>query len=182
MFIKKDLRKIPQIFDDASKSEDEKLTELRLARRPAEFNGSISALCQPQFAPSLQNLTSLSLYECQLNTLEGMDFFAQSCPNMEKMNLGRNPLTSLPDSIGLMQNLKGIWLDDCEIEGQIPACLSRLESLEVLRMSNNRISELNDDTVRKWKKMEVLCLDGNLIPTIPNEIVNLTNLKMLLVR
>jgi Leucine-rich repeat (LRR) protein len=182
MFIKKDLRKIPRIFADASKADDEELTELRLARRPAEFNGSISALCQPQFASSLRKLTSLSLYECQISNLEGMEFFAQSCPNLEKMNLGMNPLSSLPDSIGLIQSLKGIWLDDCQIEGEIPACLSRLENLQVLRMSNNRISELNDDTVKRWKDLEVLCLDGNLITSVPQEIANLTKLEKLLLR
>jgi len=111
-----------------------------------------------------------------------MEFFAQSCPNLEKMNLGMNPLSSLPDSIGLIQSLKGIWLDDCQIEGEIPACLSRLENLQVLRMSNNRISELNDDTVKRWKDLEVLCLDGNLITSVPQEIANLTKLEKLLLR
>lgn len=182
MFIKKDLRKIPQIFADASKSDEDELSELRLARRPAEFNGGISALCQPQFAPSLQKLTLISLYECQIKSLEGIDFFADACPALEKMNLGRNPLSSLPDSIGRIQSLKGLWLDDCEIEGKIPTCLSQLEHLKELRMSNNRISELRDETFSKWKDMEVLCLDGNLIESVPQTIANLTKLQKLLMR
>lgn len=182
MFIKKDLRKIPQIFAEASKADDEELTELRLSRRPAEFNGSISALIQPSYAPSLDKLTSLSLYECQISNLDGVEFFAESCPNLEKMNLGRNPLSSLPDNLGSIQSLTGIWLDDCEIEGQMPVCLSRLKNLELLRMSNNRITGLTGDDVKGWEEMKVLCLDGNLIPRVPQEMANLKKLKMLSLR
>ena len=184
MFIKKDLRKIPVIFSDSAKAEDgDDLTELRLARRPAEFNGSISALCQPNYAPSLQKLTKLSLYECQISSLEGIRFIAEACPVLEEMNLGRNPLgnSGIPDEFRLIQSLKALWLDDCEIEGSIPPCIFELKQLQVLRISNNRVEKLSRD-VGNLKNLEVLCLDGNLIENVPEEIVNLTKLKSLLFR
>ena len=113
MFIKKDLRKIPIIFADAKdaaeKDSSDTLTELRLARRPAEFQeGNITPLCQPHYKISLMSLTSLSLYDCQISTLEGIEFLAQSCPVLEEMNLGKNPLTSLPNELGELKSLKAL--------------------------------------------------------------------------
>lgn len=73
MFIKKDLHKIPHIgcsplchrVDEnvAKRVKLDILTELKLARRKAEFQGSLKVLvCQPSNATSLQRLvTSLSV-------------------------------------------------------------------------------------------------------------------------
>ena len=87
MFIKKDLRKIPHILADAAPADEQTprvdenaakrvkrdvLTELKLARRKAEFQGSLSVLCQPSNAPSLQNLVSLSVYDCDIKSLDGI--------------------------------------------------------------------------------------------------------------
>eukprot|EP00979_Chaetoceros_neogracilis_P008425 scaffold1872_cov268-Chaetoceros_neogracile.AAC.17 len=171
MFIKKDLRKIPIIFSDAKeayeKDPSDKLVELRLARRPAEFKqGSIAPLCQPHYIPSLIHLQKLSLYDCQISTLEGIQFLADSCPILEEMNLGRNPLKSLPSELGSMKALKSLSLDDCEI----------------LRMSNNFITKVDGEKLDTWKGMEVLCLDGNLIEQVPAEMQCLIKLKVLMLR
>jgi Leucine-rich repeat (LRR) protein len=189
MFIKKDLRKIPIIFADAKdaaeKDSSDTLTELRLARRPAEFQeGNITPLCQPHYKMSLMSLTSLSLYDCQISTLEGIEFLAQSCPVLEEMNLGKNPLTSLPNELGALKSLKALWLDDCEIEGALPSCLYDLDQLQVLRMSNNQITTVSGDKLGLgiWKGMEVLCLDGNMIESVPEELECLTKLKVLMLR
>jgi len=227
MFVKKDLRKIPVIFADATSSirtedgiaydnkdgDDAKpLTELRLGRRPAEFKGSISALCQPSYVPALQNLISLSLYECQISNLDGVGFFATGtrnyeggydsenadsqidsflskenicCPNLTELNLGRNPIRSLPSELGLLSNsLTSLWLDDCELDGPLPECLYALEKLETLRVSNNKITALKGGQggVEKWKFMKVLCLDGNRLESLPSEFVCMTKLNSLMLR
>lgn len=249
MFVKKDLRKIPAIFHDAMKTNNADndngdsntkpttespppLTELRLARRPTEFKNGIQAvLCQPRYVPALRNLVSISLYDCQIKTLDGIGFFASPvknynqdadgdananvnvdddgdidmenskvdhsdnaiiCPNLAELNLGRNPIKTLPSELALLsKSLKALWLDDCELNGPLPDCLYELERLEILRVSNNRITKLKDDYddsgdgslgVGRWKHLEVLCLDGNEIESLPKAFAKLTKLKSLLVR
>lgn len=200
MFVKKDERKIPQILTEASaKDRKENLTELRLARRPAEFNGSISILCQPHYANALHDLTSLSLYDCQISTLTGIGYLASSChteeedaeinhdvccPHLKELNFGRNPLSMLPSELSLLANsLTSLWLDDCEITGPLPECIYDLENLEILRVSNNKITALKGlHGIDKLIKIKVLCLDGNMIEEVPAELAQLTHLESLLLR
>jgi Leucine-rich repeat (LRR) protein len=190
MFVKKDLRKIPEIFADAADSSEadssKSISELRLARRPAEFKGSIAPLCQPQYRPSLQTLTSLSLYDCQISNLQNIEFLSEACPVLQEINLGRNPLASIPDELGQMKSLTSLSLDDCEVEGPIPACLYQLQKLQSLRMSNNRITRIltseNDNVGDLWPNMEMLCLDGNMIEDVPEQLDGLAKLKILMLR
>lgn len=250
MFVKKDLRKIPVIFHDAMnvnntnnddgkeektetpKTQTPPLTELRLARRPTEFKGSIqNILCQPHYIPALRNLMSISLYDCNIHNLDGIGFFASQvsvpvsipvvddrdddgdgngdvqmhditdtntansstssvcCPFLEELNLGRNPIKTIPSELGLLsKSLKRLWLDDCHLKGPLPDCLYELDNLETLRLSNNQITELKDCShddgvgVSRWSKLQVLCLDGNDIETIPAAFANLTKLESLLLR
>ncbi len=214
MFIKKDLRKIPQILSDAAEDDAPRLTELRLARRPAEFSGSITVLTQPHYAPTLEHLVSLSLYDCQISNLDGIGFFASPismpmsitiegdadgdgdtrnststssmicCPNLTHLNLGKNPLSVIPQDLGLMsKSLTHLWLDDCQISGPIPNSIYELTKLHTLRISNNQITELKGEGgIDQWKDMEVLCLDGNQIENVPKEVMQMTKLRMLLLR
>jgi Leucine-rich repeat (LRR) protein len=128
------------------------------------------------------HLQKLSLYDCQISTLEGIQFLADSCPILEEMNLGRNPLKSLPSELGSMKALKSLSLDDCEVEGDLPSCLYELDQLQVLRMSNNFITKVDGEKLDTWKGMEVLCLDGNLIEHVPAEMQCLIKLKVLMLR
>jgi len=192
MFVKKDLRKIPKILSDALQTppdcntDDESiqesiLTHLRLSRRPEEFNGSISILCNPNYKSALQNLTKLSLYDCQISSLENIGTLA--CPCLQDLNLGRNPLKSLPDDLAIFRSsLKRLWCDDCQLTGKIPHCVFELQKLEVLRMSNNQIKTLNGDQIERLQLLKILCLDGNDIELIPQQIGNLSNLESLLLR
>lgn len=88
MFIKKDLRKVPQILVDAEEK-DETIEDLRLQKRKAEFNGSIKVLCQPESnLHALRRINSLSLYDCDIQDLEGIGELS----TLQTLNLGRNPL------------------------------------------------------------------------------------------
>lgn len=179
MFIKKDLRKIPTILDEAidcevydasiagdNKDENdsengndnsngktktkrtkrlEPLQVLKLGRRKQEFEGSVRVLCQPSHAPKLKYLEVLNLYDCDIHDLEGFGtMFSAAAPNLETLNLGRNPLSNgIPDDFSKVQSLKHLWLDDCKLAGAFPKALLGLTNIESLRMPNNQISHLD---------------------------------------
>jgi Leucine-rich repeat (LRR) protein len=150
-----------------------------LGRRKQEFKGSLQILCQPQYLPKLQNLHSLNLYDCAISNLDSIGIFGD-CPSLEILNLGRNPLTSLPDELAQVTSLKQVWLDDCKITGSLPTSLLELPNLEILRMPNNSITEVTND-ISKLQNLKVLCLDRNQLTDLP-DLSEMSQLKELLVR
>ncbi len=105
------------------------------------------------------------------------------CPFLEELNLGRNPIEDLPSELGLLsKSLKRLWLDDCQLKASLPESLYELGNLELLRISNNGIVQLEGTGVSKWQKLENLNLDGNNIESIPDELVHLKKLKSLFLR
>lgn len=205
MFIKKDLRKIPRILADAAQIEDERettdenaakrlkrerLTELKLARRKAEFNESLNVLCHPSNSPSLKYLVSLSVYDCDIKSLDGIGFFGSAvdggreicCPALECLNVGRNPITTLPDELSMLsRSLRELWCDDCQIQGPLPPCVMTLDKLETLHMASNHITEIPAD-ISNLQELKHLCLDHNRIDFVPENIASLTKLDVLLLR
>ena len=185
MFVKKDLRKIRDIISDGQKAieendEDKFLKDLRLGRRP-EFKGNVRILCQPQNAPSLKHLESLSLYDCKIESLDGIGTL-DCCPNLATLNVGRNPLLQLPEELGKLKgSLKELILDDCDLTGPVPKCVLKLENLEILRMSQNKITILPAE-ICQLSKLQTLCLDRNQLSSVPEELQDLTDLKTLLLR
>lgn len=209
MFIKKDLRKIPTILEDAiacsykendnDMDEDhankenmtkrlkvqEPLSELRLGRRHQEFRGNVSILCtNPSYLCKLQRLQTLNLYDCGISTVEGLGVFLKECPSLTSLNLGRNPLQSLPEEFSLISTLKELWLDDCQLTGPFPHCLIPLPRLETLRVSNNRITSLQPLQNATMKTLLLLNLDQNPLDTdtIPQDWSGMKALKELYMR
>ena len=210
MFIKKDLRKIPRILADAAPVDEQQesieensakrvkrdvLTELKLARRKSEFKGSLRVICQPSNAPSLQHLVNLSVYDCDIKSLEGIGLLGSSvnatvqgqsrsvcCPSLESLNVGRNPITNLPDELSMLsKSLKELWCDDCQIQGPLPRCVLMLEKLETLHMANNQITELPSE-ISMLQYLKHLCLDRNNLDAIPEQLASLQNLEVVLLR
>lgn len=202
MFIKKDLRKIPKILDDAidcsspssfDKSSNggeesaakraklqEPLYELKLGRRKQEFKGNLSILCQPAYIPKLQHLKSLNLYDCAISDCTSIGLL-ENCPQLEILNLGRNPISDLPDELSQLKSLKEIWLDDCSLHGTFPKALCELPKLQVLKLPNNKITDLPSE-ISNLISLKVLCLDRNLLQTLPVEMEELYDLEELFLR
>jgi Leucine-rich repeat (LRR) protein len=203
MFIKKDLRKIAKILEDAvecvptdnkdnkdndddvddpSRSKRPKierpLQELRLGRRQQEFQGTVQILCQPKYLPKLQDLQSLNLYDCGIANLDSISVLGD-CPNFEILNLGRNPLTTLPDELCKVTSLQQIWLDDCQLAGALSQCLLNLPNLSLLRAPHNHITEI-PASIAQCTQLKILCLDRNELTSLPEDLP--PQLEELLVR
>ena len=65
MFIKKDLRKIPEILND--KTDDR--TSLKLSKRKYEFQGSVKLICNTNSINMLRDLKSLNAYGNEISNL-----------------------------------------------------------------------------------------------------------------
>ena len=243
MFIKKDVRKIPQILDDAtsravasppSPTNDDKtndndiITEMRFARRGPEFLPSCSVsmviqpryvqrsfnklprlfilmssfiiyyfiiilVIQPRYQPALDNLVQLSLYDCGLSTLAGLELDVDrlgvpTFPKLESLDIGRNPKLnnkSIPDTFHTQfPKLTELWLDDCGFGPNIPHTLLDLKKLQVVKMSGNKLEgELEDGIgINYWKNVKVLAFDGNQLTSVGNGIGKLKHLEKLHLR
>lgn len=174
MFIKKDLRKIDEILAD----ENDKKDILKLAKRSAEFQGSVRALCRESKLQSLANLRILNLYDNCLTDVDGIGLLSQT--PIEEINLGCNKLSTLPLEFGSLKTLKSLWLDDNNFE-TFPTCVCSLKELTTLRMSGNSIKYV-PPLISSVSKLEILALDNNEINEFPEGLVQLSELKHLWLR
>ena len=229
MFVKKDLRKIPQILADASQravsspqtstenetsappskkaKSDEKdkiITEMRLGRRAPEFlpQCNASILLQPKFRPALDNLIQLSLYDCGLSSLAGIEELMHTSndedgminhvstlfPTLQQFDIGRNPkLTneSLPETFHTQfPSLLELWCDDCSFGPDIPDTFLQLNKVHVVRMTCNKLEgQLEKGIgVKYWKNIRVLAMDNNKLNSICKGIGQLEYLEALHLR
>ena len=174
MFIKKDTRKVPEILSDETDARE----KLHLARREAEFLGSLEILCSQENLPKLQNLVFLSLYANKLQDITGIGTLSQT--PLRELNLGHNLLTNIPAELGDIKTLREIWLEDNRLE-QFPEAIFNLPRLEVLRLSNNAISSV-PDFFERTPQMRVLAVDNNEISELPKSLGGLQHLEKLFAR
>lgn len=218
MFIKKDTRKIPQILNDATSravaspssananpanSDNEKeldngiISEMRFARRAPEFLPScnVAMLLEPKYRPALDHLVQLSLYDCGLQTLAGIEQSTDSnisgstiFPKLESLDIGRNQkLTNdaIPDTFHTQfPQLTQLWSDDCSFGPNIPSTLLELQNLQVVRITGNQLEGALDAGIgiRYWKELKVLALDGNKLSSIGKGIGLMRHLEKLHLR
>lgn len=163
MFIKKDLRKIPEIVRDSQTNESSALTELSLNKRKAEFHGTVKPLCEPAFAPSLSTVTSLSLYDCGIVDLTGLgDMF----PSLKTLSCGQNPISEVPSDLCKLSNLERLFLEDCQLS-DFPETVLELTLLTELRLSRNQIAQVPDKLAQSLPLLRTLCLDRNQLESLP---------------
>ena len=166
-----------------------------LSRAP-EFlpSRSVSLLLEPKSRPALDKLVQLSLYDCNLQTLAGIEE-ASDCvaraplfPKLTSLDLGRNlDLTndSLPATFHTqVPELLQLWSDDCGFGPHIPATLLELDKLQVVRMSGNQlVGELEDGIgIRYWKFTKVLALDANKLTSVGRGLGRMKYLEKLQLR
>lgn len=90
MFIKKDRRKINEIF----REEGTKIDTLKLSKRTAEFQGTLRIICQETKVKLLCNLKVLNLYDNALTNIDGIGLLSHT--PIEDINLGCNKISKLP--------------------------------------------------------------------------------------
>ena len=93
------------------------------------------------------------------------------------LNLSNYNLTSLPENIGNLNNLKELDLKNNSI-GVLPDNITFLDSLLILRLHNNLLSKLPAE-IGNLINLEELYLSGNQLTLIPESIGSLQNIQKL---
>jgi hypothetical protein len=177
MFVKRDKRKISEIFSDPK---DER-SALLLARRATEFGGSTQAFFSAETSSALASTRLLSLYNNKLTRVSGMSAFVSAAAPLESLVLGANQLESLPASLaGVRSTLTRLWAEDNRLSGQISPSILACTRLRVLRLSGNAITSATG--IGALAALEELALDGNALTSLPAELGELKALKVLQVR
>jgi len=94
------------------------------------------------------------------------------------LSLYDNQIKTLPPEIGLLTNLRGLYLSNNEIK-TLPPEIGKLSNLRELSLSNNKIETLPPE-IGSLRNLLVLYLNNNKIETLPPEIGLLSNLQLLM--
>lgn len=97
--------------------------------------------------------------------------------NLERLWLSHNRLSSLPEAIEGLFNLKALFLHRNNFES-VPVELCRLPSLEILWMNSNKITSIPEE-VGQLKMLKRLHLDGNFVEEFPTAVCQLAGLEVL---
>ena len=88
-----------------------------------------------------------------------------------KLDLGYKKLTSLPTELGLLQNLKVLWVSNNQLT-TLPTELGLLQNLQVLSVSSNQLTTLPTE-LGLLQNLQELYVYDNQLTTLPKEIKNM---------
>ncbi|XP_038664994.1 leucine-rich repeat-containing protein 69 isoform X2 [Scyliorhinus canicula] len=143
------------------------LTELNLG------NNSFEEL--PDVLKHLRQLKKLHLFGNKLETLSPSVF--ESLTNLVLLNLSNNKLTTLPEEIHRLEQLKYLTLNNNQLES-IPSKLCVLQKLCELHVARNELKSLPHD-IGYLTNLKTLSVPRNQIQELPEELCMLRNLKVL---
>ncbi|KAF7121018.1 hypothetical protein RHSIM_Rhsim13G0019400 [Rhododendron simsii] len=145
----------------------------------------------------LSCLKELSMENCNLSCLPNE---VGNLISLETLDLGRNNLRTLPDSICNLTRLKKLYLSHCDVS-HLPSEIGRLVTLEALILEGNSLVNLPDSIcnltrlknlnlslcgvshlpseIGRLISLQKLNLGGNNLLTLPDSICNLACLEVL---
>ena len=94
--------------------------------------------------------------------------------SISMLNLSNNQLTTLPDSLGNLVNLKVLFLNDNHLT-TLPDSIMDLVNLKRFNLSNNRLTAL-PDSIGDLVNLTYVNLNNNRLTALPDSIINLVNL------
>ena len=129
--------------------------------------------------PSLKNpfRHKLDLSAKGIDSAAGFERLVAKYPNLKRLRLDINYLTSLPAEIGKLTNLTELDLDNNELTS-LPAEIGKLTNLTRLDLLDNKLASLPKE-IGKLTKLTMLDLRVNQLGSLPAAIGQLTELTWL---
>ena len=158
-----------------------KLKKLRIIARPINFKilmwclkNNIKTIFGEVYFPShkIFDLSGGSIKEIPDNFFETL---ANAIPDLRSLDLSRNQLERVSDSIGVLTKLKVLNLRRNKLK-QLPSYIGNLMKLEELILAENQLEQLNYSIIA-LTKLKKLDLEHNMLKRLPLSMVNLKNLR-----
>ena len=153
----------------------------------------------PTIVFTIENIKYLNLAENQIHEINGHHF--ENLLNIEKVDISYNQITTIPSEKIEYPKCTNLSIKGNRLQ-KFPTAVSDAHSLEILDLSENRISSIEDDafdglenlieldlsynelhylptSIGKLTKLKRLNISGNKITTLPMEFENLTSLEFL---
>lgn len=123
------------------------------------------------------SLESLAINSC---VLQRMDARILKLKNLNTLDLSRNKLVTLPDSLDTLQNLRSLDLSHNQMQ-DIPECISRggcAEGLRFLDLSFNEITCV-PRRIQAMRNLNSLKMNNNNIESLPHSLGSMKDLRRL---
>jgi len=135
-----------------------------------DLSSCIKITSIPESIGNLTNLRELHLFGClnlikipdnidKLTKLEVLDI---SGYESKEGDIYSTLITSLPESIGDLQNLRVLRLDYCGGLSELPETISKLQNLEELCLRNTKITTI-PESIKKLNKLKDLKLGNQIV-------------------
>ncbi|KAL2915698.1 U1 snRNP protein [Polyrhizophydium stewartii] len=132
---------------------------------------------QGPLTPLIGGFRHLQRLEIQSNQLESLPASIGGLAKLQHLRLSRNKLALLPDSIGDLKELVELSLDANKL-GTLPASIGGLSKLQKLHLDSNQLKSLPASIV-ELNKLQYLSLRRNMLALLPDEIGGLKSLYAL---
>jgi hypothetical protein len=107
----------------------------------------------------------------RINQLTTLPESIGNLSNLKSLWLSYNQLQTLPESIGDLSNLKSLWLSSNQLQ-TLPESMGDLSSLEVLLLSDNQLTHL-PESIGFLSILSDLDLSSNQLTFLPESFCNL---------
>jgi hypothetical protein len=122
-----------------------------------------------------ENLTTIDL---SMMCLTSLPESLSNLTNLKGLYLSGNQLSSLPESLGNLTNLRWLNLENNQLIISLPESLGNLTNLRWLHLSGNQLEYL-PKSLGNLTNLHGLYLSGNQLIFLPESLGNLTNLTKL---
>ncbi|NWW38384.1 LRRC7 protein, partial [Panurus biarmicus] len=124
-------------------------------------------------------LVKLRILELRENHLKTLPKSMHKLTQLERLDLGNNEFSELPEVLEQIQNLRELWMDNNSLQ-VLPGSIGKLKQLVYLDVSKNRIETVDLD-ISGCEGLEDLLLSSNMLQQLPDSIgllKRLTTLKV----
>ncbi|MDQ3223475.1 MAG: S8 family serine peptidase [Gemmatimonadota bacterium] len=128
----------------------------------------------------ITTLHALTYFQAPVNQLTSLPADLGSLTNLQNLLLQWNQIPELPSGFANLSALRELDLSDNPFPGMLPVAITRLDSLELLTMTNAGLTAIPAE-ISDLQNLRYLQLAFNSIPDLPDSIAQLSALEQLAV-